>query len=315
MSLRDHLTRYADAPVDWNPSWVIRYFWQKNAVNYLCGPPKAARKSTLRRYLTACAISGYSPFGLVPVEQRVTRVLSMLIEDHPGRERKTIDTILRTVGHEAAPHVDFLIPYGFHLNVERHVSELVKLVQEEGYDLITIDPLIEFHNADENSANEMAEVNVSLRRLAELATVLVTHHTAKPPVDGPSRFRTVGESMRGSSAIGGAADTMVRSQKTGAGRVKLELEGKEIPDEFASYEVEIDQHTFLWTPATPLTEDGVLALVMERPGVTREDLQQMTSRRKGQVLSIVKTLLSRQMLVEEKNGKEPGRLFVGSGAP
>lgn len=306
MKLREFITTWHDAPIDWEPTWIIENVWQFGALNFLAGPPKKARKSSLRRYLTACAISGKSAFGVFPVRRRVEHVLSFIIEDHPGMERRAIQSILDAHGHAKPPHIDFIRPLGFHLDNPHHLNELLALKKAEGYDLITFDPLIEYHGADENSSSEMAAVSVALRRLTNDACIGITHHTAKPPVDGPAfSARTLGESMRGSSILGGVFDTMIRSYFAGKGRVKLDLEIKVPADEEPEpFEVEIDQKTWLWSTSAPLTEDAVLQQVRLQPGITRNQLIKTLARRRTDVLKVVKTMVDNGLLREERREQD-----------
>jgi hypothetical protein len=301
VKLREYITSWSDAPIDWEPTWIIENVWQFGALNFLAGPPKKARKSSLRRYLTACAISGKSAFGVFPVRRRVERVLSFVIEDHPGMERRAIQSILDAHGHTRAPHIDFIRPLGFHLNNPHHLNELLALKAAEGYDLITFDPLIEFHGVDENSSSEMSQVAIALRKIMDEAGIVLIHHTSKPPSDGPAfTSRTLGESMRGSSVLGGVFDTMIRSYFAGKGRVKLDFEIKlPVGSEPDAFEVEIDQDTWLWRTAAPLTEDAVLQQVRLQPGITRSELVTQLARRRSDVLKIVKVMVRNGLLREE----------------
>jgi hypothetical protein len=91
--------------------------------------------------------------------------------------------------------------------------------------LLIFDSLIRFHNADENSATEMAEVMQSLRALANAgATVVALHH--KPKAEGAH--------YRGSSDIAGGVDTAFSvSRDRQAGILKLECFKSRFLEEFS----------------------------------------------------------------------------------
>ena len=67
------------------------------------------------------------------------------------------------------------------LTETRFFEKLVAFCKEQQIDLIVLDPLIGFHNEEENSNGIMEEVATLLRRLAREtgAAVLVIHHTRK----------------------------------------------------------------------------------------------------------------------------------------
>ena len=75
--------------------------------------------------------------------------------------------------------------------------------------VLCIDPLVRFHDGDENSATDMARVFGTLRSLMEdyNLSVIMAHHTGKDSARGP----------RGSSAIMGEYDTAINVRETVSG--------------------------------------------------------------------------------------------------
>jgi len=93
------------------------------------------------------------------------------------------------------------------ISSESEVTSLVLLLDQEQFrpDLIIVDTLARVSlGKDENSAKEIGEVVAGLESLKREtgATVLVIHHTRKN-----------GDSERGSSALRGAADVMIKCEK------------------------------------------------------------------------------------------------------
>ena len=300
---------FVEAPKDYQPQWVVESIWQYQGVNFLAGPPKRARKSSLRRYLTACAIAGEDAFGIFKTQQ-VRRVLSMIIEDHPGTERNCIERIFEEFGYTKTPQIDFWTPFGFQLDNMTDLHMLLDDIDTEKYDLVTIDPLIEFHNADENSASEISKVAIALRAIAEKCGVAVSHHTAKPPAGvASSTARTLGENMRGSGVLAGIANATIDSSPAGGpNRVKLSFE-KKLGIEPEPLEIEIDNDTWVWSPAAKLNEDMVLAVIRATPGCTRDDVVTAVHRRAHDVREIIKSLLHMKLVAEVKKSGRPGALF------
>lgn len=86
-----------------------------------------------------------------------------------------------------------------------HPHTLEEWLRVERPDLLILDPLVEFHNANENAAHEMAAT--ILRPLerwkAQGTSVLLVHHHGKPNEEHP---RSGSSLARGSSTIAGSAD-------------------------------------------------------------------------------------------------------------
>jgi len=160
----------------------------------------------------------------------------------------------------------------------------------------------------------MNAVTGTLHVLRHFCGVLAIHHTSKPPQQG-SNFssRTVGENLRGSSVLGGAANVTIMSRPAGKHRVRLAFEIKTPQDEEPeALTVEWDRETGLWGAEPPLTEDTVLAAVARQPGITRHGLVDRLARRKQDVLSIIQTLLDQGILYEHQQGRGKG-LYSATG--
>ena len=80
------------------------------------------------------------------------------------------------------------------------------MIKESGAEVVVFDPLIRFHDAEENSANGISEVFSRIRQLIdELGiSVILVHHTGKVETRGG----------RGSSAITGEYDSCLTIHKT-----------------------------------------------------------------------------------------------------
>jgi hypothetical protein len=84
--------------------------------------------------------------------------------------------------------------------------------------LIVFDTLATcFVGGDENSAQDMGRVIAAMRYIQyeTCAAILVVHHTGKPRADGTK------PTERGSSALRGAADAMIRVQKDAHGQILI----------------------------------------------------------------------------------------------
>jgi hypothetical protein len=117
-------------------------------------------------------------------------------------------------------------------------------------DLLVIDPLARFFSGDENSAKDMGAFVTALDVLIQEydLTIIIVHHVGKPaPGDG----RAGGDRLRGSSALFGAADTVMLLDRSDAG-FKLSFELRHGPEPAPLY---LTRTPTLWfVPAGPPEE-------------------------------------------------------------
>ena len=108
--------------------------------------------------------------------------------------------------------VDGSLPQRLRLDDPTSFAALAALVEAERPRLIVLDPLVELHRRDENSADETSALMRPLRQLAHEsgAGVVLIHHANKHGED-PVR------SARGSSAIPAGADVVMTLKAGGAG--------------------------------------------------------------------------------------------------
>ena len=97
-----------------------------------------------------------------------------------------------------------------HLRETKRVSAIIRHMIDNGIQALIIDPLIEFHEADENNNVEMRIVAATLRRIAveAKAAVMVGHHTKKPDGARSDGFAGNADSGRGASSIQGVTRIM-----------------------------------------------------------------------------------------------------------
>lgn len=80
---------------------------------------------------------------------------------------------------------------------------LQNFISDRGYGLVIIDPIVKFHELEENSNTDMNDFATVLRELAyeTNAAVLAVHHTSKPPQGSSSGFEGNPDAGRGASAL------------------------------------------------------------------------------------------------------------------
>lgn len=211
---RDHLTPLVDLSPTWEPKWFVDSIWQCNALNILFGVPRA-RKTTLRRYLMACAFAQQKAFGRYAVGPAPNRALILLGEEILEAEGAYLHSMFASLGRDStefAGRIDILdAAAGVRLDTAE-VEQLYELIQTGGYDFVAIDPLINFHRQNENDAACMAGVLARTKPIWKMATLVVTHHEGKPNENTANRATSY--RARGSSAIPGYTASNIRLERT-----------------------------------------------------------------------------------------------------
>jgi hypothetical protein len=118
---------------------------------------------------------------------------------YPGRKR--IQAMCKAVGVSIPDHLHFVVGPRLNLREPEAVDLVRAALSVYRPEVLVIDPLVRFHNAEENSATEMSQVFGALRALMEdfgLSVILV-HHCGKD----------ANNKARGSSAIMGEYDSAI----------------------------------------------------------------------------------------------------------
>ncbi|KKL72192.1 hypothetical protein LCGC14_2087380 [marine sediment metagenome] len=289
--------------------WVIEGLIQKGGVNFITGEPKT-HKSFLRKFLVASALSGKTVFDQFDVREPPQRVLTLIIEDRIAWERRTMDCMFDSLGYLLDPPIGVCKPFGFKLNNSTHIKQLIALVKREGYDFVTIDPLIEFHSADENNASEMSAVTVALHQLAQFATLLVVHHSAKSQNRPGMAQGSVERSLRGSGVISGASSLTMELTRIGLSAAhKLRKSGKET-ESLDDIKLLLDiNDTWCWELEGALTPERVRSYILGHPGLTTGDLARRLGKRKELVVEIVEELLDCDEIAKAEGPRQRQEYF------
>ena len=305
----------ADLPREYREPWVLESLWTRSGFNMIVGAPKV-RKSYFRRYLMACAMSGQPALGRFPCRDTVKRALVCFGEGPKAAESSANYAIgdslaVKDIGHR----VKVVKPFGFHLDNRQSRADLLALIDGEGFDLVVFDPLLYFHSQDENDASGMSLVCAGLIELAEKACIVVVHHTGKAQPGAPER--PVSHSGRGSSALGGAAETLVdfsRVGTTNTHHARFMTRGGQEPENLTiTYQTE----SGMFSAGESDLDQAIIAAVEKEPGISGSKLAQIIGRRKLTVLERVKVLVGTHLSqVWDGETSSPKRLFpIGAVVP
>jgi archaellum biogenesis ATPase FlaH len=116
--------------------------------------------------------------------------------------------------------LSFCFDIRFKLENPSDVQKLKDMIIQSAADVVIIDPLIKFHQLEENSAKEMGQILSVIRDLIEDCniSVILIHHQGKE-----------GETARGSSAISGEYDSCISIKKPNQDKHTLSFELRQAP--------------------------------------------------------------------------------------
>ena len=172
-----------------------------------------------------------------------------VIEDSSQPPKPIIDngvlldgTILLILGH----------PTYLPINRTDYYDYLYELVKDNNPDVLILDPLIRFHDVDENSASQISDVFVKIRTMmSELKiSVILVHHTGKVQSRGG----------RGSSAIIGEYDSCIEIQNKQNDSIELKYDMRHVETP-PSKSIRFNSDTFWFED-----ESGIVELIESAGG-------------------------------------------------
>ena len=162
-----------------------------------------------------------------------------------------------------APNIDanLILGHPTYLPINRpdYYDYLYELVKEDNPDVLILDPLIRFHDVDENSASQMSDVLGKIRTMmAELkVSVILVHHTGKVASRGG----------RGSSVIVGDYDSCIEICKSDDCNVLLKFDMRHVETP-SPKKIRFNLDTFWFE-----NESGIVELIESAGGdLLKEDL-------------------------------------------
>lgn len=187
---------------------VLGIFLRPGQVSVVGGPSGAGKTALVMGW--AVAIAAGVDFGADAVP-KASRVIYVNNEDGTDELRRRMIAAARVQELDEAAvaqnilfrESDELFRISSHdpLVARRHLRELVRAAKKFKADLIIFDPLVEFHEHDENDNRSMNALVESMRYIARTSkvAVLAVHHVTKGGVPGDK------DALRGAGALVGAA--------------------------------------------------------------------------------------------------------------
>jgi RecA-family ATPase len=168
----------------------------------ITGQPKA-KKSFLVMNLAAAIAAGRSFAGFI-----VSRPLKVFVFSAEGgfySNRDRIRKICKLIPERYDDNLYMCFGSRLKLDDDGDYKEICAMIDEIKPDVVIMDPLVKFHNQDENSAQGMSIVLDRLRKIIEEknVSIILVHHLGK----------NGGQGARGSSAILGEYDSNIQIEK------------------------------------------------------------------------------------------------------
>jgi hypothetical protein len=194
----DDVHSAAEAFEDLPPvEWLVHKIFAPGSVVLLYGKP-GTKKTYSMMHLQACLAPGRDFHGFATRQAN-----SLLLDQESGhlRIQQRMRECLNGVGGDKTALIYWLTMKGYKLSNPAHVTKIIEHCRKHHIKILIVDSLSKHSVGDENSAGEMAKEMEGARRIATEtgAVVILIHHSKKE-----------GEEFRGSSAIEGSVDVMIR---------------------------------------------------------------------------------------------------------
>ena len=232
----------------------------------IVGPPKS-KKTFLAQNLALAIASGKSFANFEITKPK--KVLYFLAEGgyYPNRDR------LQKMGAYFSEKYmeDFMLSLFSYLPINHNddYNTMYNLIKASGAEVVVIDPLIKFHDVDENSASQISDVFGRIRELIQELEISVklVHHTGK----------VVSKGGRGSSALVGEYDSCItiKINKDSPNSINLSYDTRHTESPISN-QIHFNPDTFWFE-----SDEGLVKLLME-------NLLSYYTRIKGQSLQILK---------------------------
>lgn len=212
-----------------DPQFVIEPFLPRKGVAIIGGEPKAA-KSLLAMQTVVDALQGKPVFKTM--QANVKRVVVFNAEGGfwvLKRRALSYGALSRTQ-KQAVQVTDTVLKMtiGGRIIDQHVVNAIIHYWQGWSPDLVIFDPLVYYHNSDENDNAQMASVFEAFQRIAVGLNcgVLLCHHIRKRPQGDPMLAEAGAVDLRGASHIFGAVDGVATITKTRQHVRQVKIEGR-----------------------------------------------------------------------------------------
>ncbi len=252
---------------DEEPNEVIEEgILNENGLLLISGQPKS-RKSFLV-YNMAITIAAGKSFACFKIP-KPKKALMISCEGGIGSNNKRLNKMCDNFGLDEksksamADNLTISFVPKVWLNINEDWQDINETIENDKPEVLILDPLIRFHNVNENAANEMGIIFSRMRSIIanfNLSIILVHHH-GKDDSGG----------ARGSSTIQGEYDSSIqisRAKQKTKHTLKFDLRHSELPDDVILH---FDADTFWFKDERHFIEDEFLQILRERKELSKSE--------------------------------------------
>jgi len=219
--------------------WIIPNLIERGTKTLLVGEPKSYKTwiaiNLIHSACTATSFMGNAAW-------KPTETFSAMLIEEEGPSYRLGQRFEKVFGSDDTEHLWVIHRQGVKVDNLESFSKLRQQILRLQPDLIFFDPYASIHTQDENTVQGAIIVQDALNEILRAlpsAAIVVLHHTPKGG-DGP----------RGSGALWGAGDVMLRVSKLDPGRILLRIDERDLPDETeGGLEFIMDNATGRFSPA------------------------------------------------------------------
>lgn len=204
--------------------WLVKGLWQKGKINAMAGFEKSG-KSRLMNWLLAGMVKE-GCLGLQNCEDE-QRILYLCGEEPVSVVNGRLARYAKLLGTEDHPYdIQFIEAAAMRLDLKPQRNELLSRMNDDGRNMLVIDPWRRVHGADENDSSAMAPMYNDMRRWSNSfgITVLVVHHTPKLSVD--TDMNRIASWFRGSTDLPAILDTAQYVNRHGKNKITVLRQGR-----------------------------------------------------------------------------------------
>ena len=282
----------------WKLDWLIEGLVERNAFNILGGMQKVG-KSLFRSHLMVAAVTGIPALGQFRVKP-VKKALLLAGEERREVEEARLYRAAKGLGVEAESlPIHIMSQKGFYFNDEASFQQFMLMVVQDEYELVVIDPLIRWHQCNENISGELSPILNRLRMLHLFSTLILVHHLGKPTeIDAD---RPLGHLLRGTSDLAAIYDNLMVLKNTKGGnkmsrQLLMDCRYDAQPDPRKIDLNIISEEAYTWDLHVG-DEERVLGFIGSEP-LSANQIVKMVKRSRARILTCLKSLAA-QGLIEE----------------
>jgi len=217
----------------------------------IVGPPKS-KKTFLAQNLALAIASGKSFANFEITKPK--KVLYFLAEGgyYPNRDR--LQKMGADFSEKYMENFELSLLSYLPINQNDSYKKMYNIIKNSGAEVVVIDPLIKFHDVDENSASQISDVFGRIRELIQELEISVklVHHTGK----------VVSKGGRGSSALVGEYDSCItiKINKDSPNSINLSYDTRHTESPISN-QIHFNPDTFWFE-----SDEGLVKLLMENDG-------------------------------------------------